>query len=159
MGAMIPLGFAIGVKQGGALSSQLPWVFGLTSVLSLACLVAAFWCIPAPPVEALSLKDFDYVGAAVAILGYGLLIFGLTQGSPTHWTPYAYALVIVGVACLASFGLIESRVRRLLIYNRLWMTPGFFPLIMSYFLGYDAYAGAWQFYAVSQSTHLCVTAS
>ncbi|KAK1498226.1 uncharacterized protein CCOS01_07469 [Colletotrichum costaricense] len=135
MGAMIPLGFAIGFIQGA-------------SILSLACLVAAIWCIPSLPNESLSLKDFDYIGAAAAILGCGLLIFGLTQGSPAQWTPYTYTLVIIGVACLASFGLIESRVRRPLIDNRLWKTPGFFPLISSYFLGYGAYAGAWQFYAV-----------
>ncbi|UQC80993.1 uncharacterized protein CLUP02_06479 [Colletotrichum lupini] len=148
MGAMIPLGFAIGFIQGGALSTHLPWIFGSTSILSLACLVAAIWCIPSLPNESLSLKDFDYIGAAAAILGCGLLIFGLTQGSPAQWTPYTYTLVIIGVACLASFGLIESRVRRPLIDNRLWKTPGFFPLISSYFLGYGAYAGAWQFYAV-----------
>ncbi|KAK1673885.1 hypothetical protein BDP55DRAFT_695004 [Colletotrichum godetiae] len=134
MDAMIPLGFSIGVMQGGA-------------GLSLACLVAALWCIPALPVEALSLKDFDYVGAAAIILACGLLIFGLTQESPTHWTPYAYALVIVGVACLASFGLIESRVCQPLIDNRPWTTPVYFPLILSYFLGYNAYAEARQFYA------------
>ncbi|KXH39958.1 hypothetical protein CSIM01_10789 [Colletotrichum simmondsii] len=126
MGAMIPLGCAIGFIQG----------------------VAAIWCIPSLPNESLSLKDFDYIGAAAAIFGCGLLIFGLTQGSPAQWTPYTYTLVIIGVACLASFGLIESRVRRPLIDNRLWKTPGFFPLISSYFLGYGAYAGAWQFYAV-----------
>ncbi|KAJ3958785.1 hypothetical protein N0V92_004609 [Colletotrichum tropicale] len=148
MGAMIPMGFAIGAIQGGAFSSHLHWVFGSTALLALFCVGGALWCIPSLPVDSVSLRDFDYAGASAAMLGCGLLIFGLTQGSPTHWSPYTYVLVIVGFASLAAFGLIEKKVRRPLIDNRLWFTPGFLPLIVSYFLGYGAFAGAWQFFAV-----------
>ncbi|KAI8182075.1 putative MFS-type transporter [Colletotrichum sp. SAR 10_75] len=112
MGAMIPMGFAIGAIQGGAFNAHLHWVFGSTALLALLCVGGALWCIPSLPVDSVSLKDFDYAGASAAMLGCGLLIFGLTQGSPTHWSPYTYALVIVGLASLATFGLIEKKVRR-----------------------------------------------
>lgn len=147
MGAMIPFGFTIGAVQGGALSAHLPWLFGSTALLALACFLAAAWCIPSLPVESVSIKDFDFMGAACAMAGCGLVIFGLTQGTPTHWTPYAYSLVIVGLLFLVAFGFLEGRVRRPLIDNRLWSTPGFVPVMISYFLGYGAFAGAFHFYA------------
>ncbi|PSN65690.1 MFS general substrate transporter [Corynespora cassiicola Philippines] len=148
MGAMIPMGFAVGALQGGAFSSHLQWIFGSTAILSAACVVLAYWCIPHLATDSLGIRQFDVAGAAAGMAGSGLVIFGLTQGAPTHWTPYTYALVIVGIGILALFGFIESRVERPLIDNRLWSTPGFLPLMISYFLGYGGYCGGWQFYAV-----------
>lgn len=148
MGAMIPMGVVVGALLGGALSAHLEWVFGSTAILAAVCALLACWCIPPLPVRSVGLRSFDFFGAAACVVGCGLVIFGLTQGEPTHWTPYTYALVIVGVAFLGLFGFIESRVERPLIDNRLWLTPGFLPLMISYFLGYGGWVGSWQFYAV-----------
>lgn len=148
MGAMIPMGIVVGALQGGALSAHLEWVFGSTAILAAVCAATACWCIPPLPVRSLGLRSFDYFGAAACVAGCGLVIFGLTQGEPTNWTPYTYALVIVGVAFLVLFAFIESRVQHPLIDSRLWRTPGFLPLMISYFLGYGGWVGCWQFYAV-----------
>ncbi|CAG8396975.1 unnamed protein product [Penicillium salamii] len=153
MSAMIPMGFGIGALQGGALSAHLEWVFGSSAILCFICVVAAIWTVPSlepsgSSGERLSIKNFDFLGAAISVSACGVLIFGLTQGSPTHWTPYTYVLVIVGILLFVAFYFVERWVSRPLIDNRLWKTPGFLPLIVSYFLGYGAYVGGWMFYAV-----------
>ncbi|PLB47640.1 MFS general substrate transporter [Aspergillus steynii IBT 23096] len=156
MSAMIPMGFGIGALQGGAFSAHLHWVFGSTAILCAICAAAAYWVVPSIPPstreqgsdQLLSIKDFDFLGAAVCACGCGLLIFGLTQGAPTNWTPYTYALVIVGALFFVAFYFVEQWVTRPLIDNRVWRTPGFIGLMVSYFLGYGAFVGAWMFYAV-----------
>ncbi|KAI2929924.1 hypothetical protein CBS147320_3486 [Aspergillus niger] len=154
MSAMTPVGFLIGCLQGGALTAQLPWIFGSNAIVCLACAVASFPGIPsfAPKPGAsgaqLSLKDFDALGAILAALGCGLIILGLTQGVPSGWSPYTYSLIIVGALFLFLFYLAERRASRPLIDNRLWTTSGFLPLATSYFLGYGAYVGGWMFFAV-----------
>ncbi|KEY69207.1 hypothetical protein S7711_01663 [Stachybotrys chartarum IBT 7711] len=155
MAAGAPIGFWVGCVQGGALSQNLPWIFASTSMLLVCFAVAAFLVLPpmAPAADtadadAPSLKHFDYAGAALASGGCGLLLFGLTQGSSAHWSPYTYTLIIVGFAMFVAFYFVERRVARPLIPNGLWRTPGFRPLLVAYFLGFGGFNGAWQFYAI-----------
>lgn len=155
MAGTAPFGFWLGGVQGGALRAHLPWIFGSNAMISGLCCVTAYFTVPPlRPVadiagaEAPSLKQFDYLGATVAMGGFICLLFGLTQGSVTSWAPYTYALVVVGVLLLAAFIILERYVERPIIPNRLWKTKGFKPLMLAYFLGYGSYAGAWQFYAV-----------
>lgn len=155
MPAMIPMGFGIGALQEGAFSANLEWVFASSTFIYLFRVPATIWAVPClrPSAsvalgEALSIKDFNFLGAAVSVSACGVMIFGLTQGAPTNWMPYTYALVIVGVLLFIAFYFVERRARRPFIDNRLWKTSGFLPLIVSYFLGYGAYVGAWMFYAV-----------
>ncbi|KAL2828065.1 major facilitator superfamily domain-containing protein [Aspergillus pseudoustus] len=154
MSAMTPVGFLIGSLQGGALTAHLPWIFASNAIVCFVCAVASFFIIPSfsPKPGAsgapLSLKDFDTLGALLAATGCGLITLGLTQGVPSGWSPYTYTLVIVGVLFLVLFYLAERRAARPLVDNRLWLTPGFLPLTISYFLGYGAYVGGWMFFAV-----------
>ncbi|KAJ5340458.1 MFS general substrate transporter [Penicillium brevicompactum] len=154
MGAMIPLGFGIGALQGGAFSACLHWIFGSTALLSAACAVAALWAIPSaqksqnPKQSGASFRDFDIYGSIVLVAGCGLLIFGLTQGVPSEWSPYSYATMIAGFLLLVAFYIMEKYVRRPLIDGRLWTTEGFVPLMICYFIGYGAFTGAWLLYAV-----------
>lgn len=154
MAAMAPCGFWLGAIQGGALTAHLPWIFGSNAMLCALCAIAAFFTIPAlkpavdiPGAEAPSIRQFDYIGALLAVLGSICLLFGLIQGSVTRWSPYTYALIAVGILLFAAFFYAESRVARPLIPTRLWKTPGFAPLMLAYFLGFGAYI-SWQFYAI-----------
>lgn len=155
MSATAPFGFWLGAIQGGALKAHLYWIFGSNAVLSGLCLIAAYLTIPPlRPVadiagtEAPTLRQFDFLGAAFAVSGCICLLFGLTQGSVVAWSPYTYCLVIVGLLLLVAFFFVERWVQRPLIPNRLWETKGFTPLMVAYFLGFGAFSGAWQFYAV-----------
>lgn len=155
MAAMAPFGFWLGALQGGLLTARLEWIFATNAMISgLACL-AAFWTIPSlrpvadrAGVAAPTLRSFDYQGGMAAVSGCVCLIFGLTQGSVVHWSPYTYVLIILGILLLALFFFIETRVPRPLIPPQLWRTPGFAPLMLAYFLGFGGFLGAWQFYAV-----------
>ncbi|KAJ9632523.1 hypothetical protein H2203_000928 [Taxawa tesnikishii (nom. ined.)] len=150
-----PFGFWLGGIQGGALSNHLPWIFGTNAMLSGLCCVAAIYTMPTlkPEAdfagqEAPSMRNFDYYGAMCAVVGCVSLLFGLTQGSAVHWSPYTYALITVGLICMVAFFYIESRVARPLIPNQLWRIKGFTPLMIAYFLGFGTFCGGWQFYAV-----------
>lgn len=155
MSASAPFGFWLGAIQGGALKAHLYWIFGSNAVLSGLCLLAAYVTIPPlRPVadiagtEAPTIRQFDFMGAAFAVSGCVCLLFGLTQGSVVAWSPYTYSLVVVGLLLLIAFFFVERWVQRPLIPNQLWKTKGFTPLMVAYFLGFGAFSGAWQFYAV-----------
>ncbi|RYP46210.1 hypothetical protein DL768_007529 [Monosporascus sp. mg162] len=160
MAAASPLGYWVGCMQGGALSARLPWVFGTTSIFLGLCALAAQMTLPdlspakdSVDTDAPSLRHFDYLGATLSAVGCGLVLFGLTQGSSAHWSPYTYSLVIVGGLMFVAFAFVERRVSRPLIPNGLWKTPGFAALLVSYFLGFGGYSGAWQFYAIQFWQH------
>jgi MFS family permease len=146
MAAMAPFGFWLGAIQGGALTAHLPWIFGSNAILCALCAVAAYFTIPAlRPVadiagaDAPTIRDFDWKGAILATAGCVCLLFGLTQGTVAHWSPYTYVLIIVGVILLAVFFFVEHRVHRPLIPNSLWKTTGFAPLMAAYFLGFGGF--------------------
>lgn len=76
MAAGAPFGFWLGALQGGALSYHLPWVFGTSAMLSGVLCAAAFFTMPAlrPAADAAGsdapgLRQFDYKGASLAVLG------------------------------------------------------------------------------------------
>ncbi|KAL7936550.1 MFS general substrate transporter [Trichoderma chlorosporum] len=155
MAAGAPFGYWIGCVQGGLLAAHLPWIFRSTAIFLAVCALAAYLTIPdlKPAVDSSStdtpsMKQFDYLGALLASLGCGLILFGLTQGSAVQWSPYTYVTVILGFLLLVAFHFVERRATRPLIPNGLWRTPGFVAVLVSYIFGFGAYAGAWQFYAI-----------
>lgn len=155
MAATSPFGFWLGAIQGGALKAHLKWIFVSNAILSTFCSVAAYMTIPPlKPVadiagtEVPTIWHFDYIGASLAISGCVCMLFGLTQGSVAEWSLYTYLLVIVGTLLIVAFFFVERWVKRPLIPNQLWKTKGFAPLMIAYFLGFGAFSGAWQFYAV-----------
>ncbi|KAL5357123.1 efflux pump antibiotic resistance protein [Aspergillus floccosus] len=155
MSATAPFGFSIGAIQGGALSAHLPWIFGSNAMITFMCCIAAYFSIPtlrpvadAADTEAPSVRQFDYLGAGLAITGCVCLLFGLTQGGVTSWTPYTCVLTALGIVFLIGLFFAERYVARPLIPNRLWKTKGFTPLMVAYFLGFGSFFGAWQFYAI-----------
>ncbi|GFP56076.1 uncharacterized MFS-type transporter C1683.03c [Trichoderma asperellum] len=155
MAAGAPFGFWIGCVQGGLLTAHLDWIFRSTAIFLAVCALAAYFTIPdlrpaadSNATDVPSIRQFDYMGALLASLGSGLILFGLTQGSAAQWNPYTYTLIIVGFLLLVAFYFVERRVARPLIPNGIWKTPGFVAVLVSYIFGFGAYTGAWQFYAI-----------
>ena len=159
MSSLAPFGFCIGGLQGGALSSHLEWIFGSNAIVTGLGFIGAIKYAPAestmrafenstsPSAEASTSRKFDFIGAALAICGCGLLVFGLTQGSAAHWSPYTYATVIAGLAFFAAFFYAESKVQQPLVPPSLWRIKGFMPLALCYFLSFGCFS-AYQFYAI-----------
>lgn len=181
MAAGAPFGYWIGCVQGGALAAHLPWIFRSTAIFLGLCALAAYLTIPdlkpaadSSSADTPSMKQFDYLGALLASLGSGLILFGLTQGSAVQWSPYTYVTIILGFLLLVAFHFVERRASRPLIPTGLWRTPGFAAVLLSYIFGFGGYgelsknpviicgcfvfyqlltnpphlAGAWQFYAI-----------
>ncbi|KAK1246597.1 hypothetical protein MKX08_000399 [Trichoderma sp. CBMAI-0020] len=155
MAAGAPFGFWIGCVQGGLLTAHLDWIFRSTAIFLAVCALAAYYTIPnlrpaadSNAADVPSIRQFDYMGALLASLGSGLILFGLTQGSAAQWNPYTYTCVIVGFVFLVAFYFVERRVARPLIPSGIWKTPGFVAVLVSYVFGFGAYSGAWQFYAI-----------
>jgi MFS family permease len=147
MAAGAPFGFWIGCLQGGLLTAHLDWIFRSTAIFLAVCALAAYYTIPSlrpaadsNAADAPSIRQFDYMGALLASLGSGLILFGLTQGSAAQWNPYTYSLVIVGFLFLVAFYFVERRVARPLIPNGIWKTPGFVAVLVSYVFGFGAYS-------------------
>lgn len=146
MAAGAPFGYWIGCVQGGALSGHLSWIFYSTAIFLAVCAVAAYLTIPdlrpaadSTVVDTPSIRQFDYIGALLASLSCGLILFGLTQGSAVQWNPYTYSMIILGFVFLVAFYFVERRVARPLIPNGLWRTPGFVAVLSSYVFGFGAY--------------------
>ncbi|PWY90220.1 efflux pump antibiotic resistance protein [Aspergillus heteromorphus CBS 117.55] len=155
MAACAPFGFSLGALEGGLLCHHLPWIFGCNALIAALCAVGAYVSIPPlRPVadtaggEVPSLRQFDWLGAALAIGGCVCLLFGLTQGGVTDWSGYTCGLTGVGIVLLLALFIVERSVPRPLIPTRLWATKGFTPLMIAYFMGFGSYFGAWQFYAI-----------
>lgn len=147
MAAGAPFGFWVGCVQGGLLTAHLDWIFRSTAIFLGVCALAAYYTIPnlrpaadSNAADAPSIRQFDYIGALLASLGSGLILFGLTQGSAAQWNPYTYSLVIVGFLLLVAFYFVERRVARPLIPNGIWKTPGFVAVLVSYVFGFGAYS-------------------
>lgn len=134
MAAMAPLGFWLGVMEGGALSHAPKYIFVVNTIISSLCLACGLYAIPnvRPAMEGLGFRSYDYVGSALAVAGCALLVAGLTQGPASNWTWYMILVVLAGLALLVAFFFVERRVYRPLIPPRLWSSPGFTPMIISY---------------------------
>ncbi|KXT14339.1 hypothetical protein AC579_4003 [Pseudocercospora musae] len=125
-------------------------IFGSSAIICGLCASAAYATIPAlrpvadtVGVDAPTFGQFDRKGGICAVVGCVCLLFGLTQGSVAHWSPYTYAFIIFGIAVLALFFWLDTKVVPPLAPARLWKTPGFAPLMLAYFLGFGRFVGAW----------------
>jgi hypothetical protein len=130
MAAMAPVGYWLGAIHGGLLTEHRPWIFfsmaigiALLFVLSLSVVPASV--DPRATAARPSLRQFDYLGALLAMIGLGCIVAGLTQGSPAGWQPYTYILIIAGAATLAAFTLAERQATRPLVPMQLFSVPNF----------------------------------
>ena len=109
--------------------------------------MAAFVAIPslrpakiAGATREVSLKDLDIAGAVCLIFANTLLLFGVTQGSATNWSPYTYVLAIIGAILLVVFYFLERVAGRPLIPPQLWNTKGFTPLMLAFGMSYGSWS-------------------
>lgn len=157
MAGIAPVGYVTGGLHAAALVHHIPWLFGS---MALATILLFFAALKAAPTERAMVRfermtgssghpkrKFDFLGAALAIAGCGLVIFGLTQGSSANWEPYTYVTVILGVIILFIFIQVERRVREPLVPPHLWRIHLFGPMIGCYFMCYGSFAAA-QLYAI-----------
>ncbi|WP_414696431.1 MFS transporter [Pengzhenrongella sp.] len=110
-GALMAAGFTTGAILGGVLTDLLSWrwAFYLNVAVALVVLVVA----PAVLTESRPARRarLDVPGAMTVTLGLLAVVYGLTAAGQMSWgAPGAYCPLLVGLALLGLFVLIETRV-------------------------------------------------
>jgi EmrB/QacA subfamily drug resistance transporter len=117
------LGIAAGVLLGGALTTWAGWqlIFWINVPIGVVALITGLRILPKVPTERARLAQFDLPGALTAIGGLGALMVALGGTAAHGWlSGRTIAALIVSVALLAAFAVIERRARRPLVPPHTW---------------------------------------
>ena len=124
-GAVFGLSFIVGPFIGGWITDNISWhwVFYVNVPVGVAAVAVLIAVLPAPPSRQASLRDLDYLGIALFTAGVVPLMLGLTNkgelnssGQLYAWTdPNVGGLMLLGLAVLVVFALVESRAKEPII--------------------------------------------
>jgi EmrB/QacA subfamily drug resistance transporter len=122
-GAIGGLGIAAGVIVGGALTTWAGWqaIFWVNVPIGVVALVAAARMLPHDSTARISLGQFDFLGAATAVTGLGVLMFAIS-GTESHGWVSIRTLVglTIAAALLTSFVFVERRTAHPLVHPHTW---------------------------------------
>lgn len=116
-GAVGGAGAAIGVLAGGLLTEFADWrmIFFVNLPVAIALAVTALKVIPADT-DKPRWRGLDLRGAIVATTSLGAIVYAITQGASAGWTStQTLTLALVGIAGLAAFAVLETRVEKPLL--------------------------------------------
>lgn len=102
---------AAGPVLGGWLIEHLSWRWAFLLNLPVAVVVLAllFWRVPETSTP--SRARIDSTGGALVTVGLGGVVYGLIESSTSGWgSSRVLAALVVGVAALVTFGVLERRV-------------------------------------------------
>jgi EmrB/QacA subfamily drug resistance transporter len=136
---------ALGPIIGGLLVGVAPWgwrlVFLINLPIAVVVIVLARRYVPESRDEQATGR-LDVPGAVLASVGLGGLVYGLTEGPATGWTPVTIAITAAGAALLALFVLVERRTAEPLLPLDLFRERQFAAANLVTFAVYAALAGA-----------------
>ena len=122
-GALGAAGAAVGLVLGGVLTSWFgwQWVFFINVPIGVIAAAIAFFVLPAPPATTGRLRDLDIAGALALISGLVVLVLAITAGTGHGWTSaQAVALLVVSVGLLATFAVMERKVKQPIVPPSMW---------------------------------------
>jgi len=109
--AMNGLGGAAGVLLGGIITEALSWrwVLLINPPIGIAVALVARAVVKERR-RAADGSSFDLAGALTLTIGQMVLVYGVVQAGLSGWSSFgAYGPIVLGVALLAAFGVVESR--------------------------------------------------
>jgi EmrB/QacA subfamily drug resistance transporter len=134
---------AFGPVLGGWLVENASWRWVFFINLPLAVIVVAVALRGVPESRDEEAGRLDVIGAALATIGLGALVFGLIEGPARGWgSPVVLAGLLVGVAGLAAFIFAETRVSSPMMPLGLFRSPTFGGANLLTLLLYGAFGGA-----------------
>ena len=135
---------AFGPILGGVLVGIAPWgwrlIFLINVPIAAAVIVLSRRYIPETR-DAMARGRVDYVGAVLASVGLGAVIYGLTEGPATGWTAVTVGFTAVGLAMLVAFVAVEARQPNPLLPLRLFRSRQFTATNIVTLAVYAALAG------------------
>ncbi|KAF9192798.1 hypothetical protein BGZ51_004783 [Haplosporangium sp. Z 767] len=118
------IGSVIGVLLGGVLGSTIGWrwIFYITAIIGFIMAAMGFVVIPAEKGESkIEDRRVDYFGMTAFTVGIVCIIFYLTEGPAEGWAAAATLTpLIVGIALLISFVVIEYKIDYPIMPLRIW---------------------------------------
>ncbi len=126
-GTMTYLGLTVGPSLGGLLAAQVGWrwVFYLNVPVGLAAVLLSLRFVPPDAGEA-SGERFDFLGAGLFLTGLVTLLMALNQGEEWGWSSVPIlGLVILAVALLAAFVVLERRLESPMLDLKLFSNTTF----------------------------------
>ncbi|KAI0915027.1 MFS general substrate transporter [Ustulina deusta] len=141
-----PLGFVFGTILCGIATHLFNWraAFILLSIIWAVFTIFAFWAVPnvetferTPLRQRLgALRQFDYVGTVLTILGTGMFSAGLTLGPQDGWSRvHVIVLIVVGILLLVVFIFWERVFPTPLMPPHIWKDRNFSLIIIVVLLG------------------------
>ena len=137
------LGTTLGPHGGGWLVDHASWRY--VFLLNLPLIAAALWVLRGVPASTGVRRPLsvDVVGAALAVIGLGGVIYALTAGPESGWrTGTVVSAGVLGLACLAALVPVEQHRRRPMLRTSLFRSRPFNAINAATVLLYGALAAA-----------------
>ncbi|KAF9983949.1 hypothetical protein BGZ75_004501 [Mortierella antarctica] len=120
----------IGVLLGGVFDATIGWhwIFFLTAIISALLAISGFFIISAEQGKPLGKVDnrIDYAGAICFTIGVIAVIYYLTESTTAGWSSAkTLAPLLVGIAFLVAFVVIESRIDYAIMPFHIWRSRRF----------------------------------
>jgi EmrB/QacA subfamily drug resistance transporter len=142
---------AFGPVLGGWLVEHVSWraVFFLNVPLALAVVVISVWHVPESREED-QRGGLDWLGAALATVGLGALVYGLIESPRLGFSNWLVIVTLIGgVVCLALFVLHEARAKNPMVPLRLFRSRDFAGANLLTLLLYAALSGTFFFFTLN----------
>src|SRR6266568_6034530 len=119
LGIPIMMAPAFGPTVGGYLSTSFSWnaIFSINVPIGVVALILAILVLPGRKADSENLggsagrQSFDILGLALSMVGFTALVYGITEAGSKGWgNATVLTFIIVGVAVLATFVVVELRV-------------------------------------------------
>ena len=142
---------AIGPVLGGWLVEHVSWraVFFLNVPFAIAVIVISIWHVPESREENQN-GSLDWLGAALATIGLGALVYGLIESPRLGFSNWLVIVALIGgVVFLALFVLHEARAKNPMVPLRLFRSRNFAGTNLLTLLLYAALSGTFFFFTLN----------